>query len=131
MASTSFGFEMKVENASVNLFETRFDVSLSNTSLLGFQSDGTPRISNKNVVSQTISLPHSTGSFIIGNLSKEELTVSKTGIPYLKDIPLLGYLFSTQSTSRKHSRLVVAGRCSFAAVSDKPHLNSTTRKETR
>ena len=131
VASTSFGFEMKVDNASVNLLETRFDVSLSNTSLLGFQSDGTPRISSKNVVTQTVSLPHSSGSFIIGSLTKEELTTSKTGIPYLKDIPLLGYLFSTQSTSRKHSRLVVAGRCSFAAVPDNPHLKGLTKKETR
>ena len=131
IANTSFGFEMKVENASVNLLETRFDISISNTSLLGFQSDGTPRISGKNVVTQTVSLPHSSGSFIIGNLSKEEVTTSKTGIPYLKDIPLLGYLFSTQSTSRKHSRLVVAGKCSFASVPDKPHLKGTTRKETR
>ena len=131
IANTSFGFEMKVENASVNLLETRFDISISNTSLLGFQSDGTPRISGKNVVTQTVSLPHSSGSFIIGNLSKEEVTTSKTGIPYLKDIPLLGYLFSTQSTSRKHSRLVVAGKCSFASVPDKPNLKGTTRKETR
>ena len=131
IASTAFGFELKVENASVNLQETRFDISVSNTSLLGFQSDGTPRISSKNVVTQTVSLPHCCGSFIIGSLSKEESTVSKTGIPYLKDIPLLGYLFSTQSTSRKHSRLVVAGRCSYAAVTDAPHVKGMTRKETR
>ena len=131
IASSSFGFEMKVENASVNLQETRFDVSLSNTSLLGFQSDGTPRISNKNVVSQTVSLPHSTGSFIIGSLTKEEITTSKTGIPYLKEIPYLGYLFSTQSTTRKHSRLIVAGRCSYSAVPDKPELKGLTRKQTR
>lgn len=131
VASTSFGFEMNVANASVNLLETRFDVSLSNTSLLGFQSDGTPRISGKNVVKQTVSLPHAEGSFIIGSLSKEENTVSKTGIPYLKEIPYLGYLFSTQSTSRKHSRLVVAGRCSFSAVPDKPGLNGSSKRQTR
>lgn len=131
VASTAFGFEMKVDNASVNLLETRFDVSLSNTSLLGFQSDGTPRISNKNVVSQTVSLPHCNGSFIIGSLAKEEITTSKTGIPFLKDIPYLGYLFSTQATSRKHSRLIVAGRCRFASVPDKPELNGSTKRETR
>lgn len=131
VASTAFGFEMKVDNASVNLLETRFDVSLSNTSLLGFQSDGTPRISNKNVVSQTVSLPHCNGSFIIGSLAKEEITTSKTGIPFLKDIPYLGYLFSTQATSRKHSRLIVAGRCRFASVPDKPELNGSTKREAR
>ena len=131
VAAASFGFEMNVSNASVNLQETRFDVSLSNTSLLGFQSDGTPRISNKNVVSQTVSLPHCNGSFIIGSLAKEELTTSKTGIPFLKEIPYIGYLFSTQSTSRKHSRLIVAGRCSFASVPDNPHIKGLTRKETR
>ena len=131
LSSASFGFEMKVSNASVNLLETRFDVSLSNTSLLGFQSDGTPRISGKNAVTQTVSLPHAEGSFIIGSLSKEESTVSKTGIPYLKEIPYLGYLFSTQSTSRKHSRLIVAGRCSFSAVPDKPELKGSSKRMTR
>ena len=131
IANTSFGFEMKVENASVNLLETRFDVTLSNTSLLGFQSDGTPRISNKNAVSQTVSLPHCNGSFIISSLAKEELTTSKTGVPLLKDIPYVGYLFSTQSTSRKHSRLIVAGKCSFASVPDKPDLKGLTKKEAR
>ena len=131
ISSASFGFELNVSNASVNLQETRFDISVSNTSLLGFQSDGTPRISGKNVVSQSVSLPHGRGSFIIGGLSKEEYTTSKTGIPFLKEIPWIGYLFSTQSTSRKHSRLVIAGRCSYSAVPDAPGVQGLSRKETR
>ena len=131
ISSASFGFELQVENASVNLQETRFDISVSNTSLLGFQSDGTPRVSSKNVVSQSVSLPHGEGSFIIGGLSKEEYTTSKTGIPYLKEIPYLGYLFSTWSTSRKHSRLIIAGRCSYSAVPDSPDVQGMSRKEVR
>ena len=131
ISTASFGFELQVANASVNLQETRFDVSVSNTSLLGFQSDGTPRVSSKNVVSQSVSLPHGEGSFIIGGLSKEEYTTSKTGIPFLKEIPYLGYLFSSWSTSRKHSRLVVAGKCSYSAVPDAPDVQGMSRKESR
>lgn len=39
---TGFGFTMKVENASVNLAETRFTISLTNSSLIGFESTAHP-----------------------------------------------------------------------------------------
>ncbi len=118
--SASFGFNMTVSNASVNLEETRFTVKLSNTSLLGFQSGGAPRISAGNVVTQDVSLPHGKDSFVIGGLRKKEQVRSKTGIPFLKDIPYLGYLFCTESTSIKDSELIVVAQCQWDAVPDMP-----------
>ena len=130
-AFTGFGFTMTVNNVSVNLEETRFDITLSNTSLLGFQSNGAPRISNGGVVKQVVSLPHGKDTFVIGGLTKQEEVESRTGVPWLMDIPVLGYLFSSVSNSVKHTELVVMAQVEWDAPADKPDLKNTSKPETR
>ena len=69
-----------------------------------------------------ISLPHGRNAFVIGGLRKSLLVRSVSGIPFLKDIPILGKLFSTQSTSVKRSSLVVAGECVLESPAElSPH----------
>ena len=109
--SDSFGFTMKINNASVNLLETRFDAVIRNTSLIGFTSNGTPRIAPGNSINLSISLPMTKNTFIIGGLKKQNIVESSSGIPFLSDIPVLGYLFSTKSKSLKTAELIIAGRC--------------------
>ncbi len=121
---------MKVDNASVNLAETRFTISLTNSSLIGFESNGTPRISSNSVVSQDVSLPYGRDSFVIGGLRKQEEVKSESGIPILKSIPWIGYLFSTKSTSIKHSELVVLGECEWAAPMDNPQQPAKSKSQT-
>ena len=121
-----------VNSVVVGTEETQFDITLSNTSLLGFQSDGTPRISAGNTVSQIVTLPHGKDTFVIGGLVKHTVVTSNTGIPYLVDIPWIGeYLFGTTSKSVKQTQLVVVGQCINDTLSDKPHLKKTTKPETR
>ena len=127
---TGFGFTMKVENASVNLAETRLTISLTNSRLIGFESNGTPRISSNSVVSQDVSLPYGRNSFVIGGLRKQEEVKSESGIPILKSIPWIGYLFSTKSTSIKHSELVVLGECEWAAPMDNPQQPAKSKSQT-
>ncbi|MBO4633476.1 MAG: hypothetical protein J5858_16290, partial [Lentisphaeria bacterium] len=126
--SSGYGFSMAVTNASVNLAETAFNVTLNNTSLIGFQSNGRPRISSPSVVSLQVSLPYGKDSFVIGGLRKQEKVESSTGIPWLSDIPILGYLFSSKSTSVKHSELVVLAQCEWASPKDSPQVHSMSRK---
>ncbi len=130
-AFPGFGFTMTVNNVSVNLEETRFDITLSNTSLLGFQSNGAPRVSNGGVVKQVVSLPHGKDTFVIGGLTKQEEVESRTGVPWLMDIPVLGYLFSSVSNSVKHTELVVMAQCEWDAPADKPEVKNTSKAETR
>ena len=130
-AFPGFGFTMTVNNVSVNLEETRFDVTLSNTSLLGFQSNGAPRVSNGGVVKQVVSLPHGRDTFVIGGLTKQEEVESRTGVPWLMDIPVLGYLFSSVSNSVKHTELVVMAQCEWDSPADKPEVKNTSKAETR
>ena len=120
--SAGFGFRMEISNARVNLKETLFKLSLSNTSLIGFQSDGTPRISTPAVTDLEISLPHGKDRFVIGGIKKEERLVSSTGIPFLSDIPILGYLFSTKTTRVRESELVVVA----ALARESPHVEAPT-----
>ena len=93
---------------------------MNNTSLIGFQSNGRPRISSPSVVSLQVSLPYGKDCFVIGGLRKQEKVESSTGIPWLLQIPILGYLFSSKSTSVKHSELVVLAQYSWASPKDVP-----------
>jgi len=127
-ASSGYGFTMTVTNASINLAETSFQVTLNNTSLIGFQSNGQPRISSPSVVSLQVSLPYGRDSFVIGGLRKQEKVESSTGIPWLADIPILGYLFATKSNSVKHSELVVLAQCEWASPKDAPQVRGMSRK---
>ncbi len=134
--SDSFGFSMKINNASVNLKETHFDVLLSNSSLIGFNSNGVPRIAKNNSLSLKISLPNSKNTFVIGGLKKQQIVESTNGIPFLCDIPILGYLFSTKSKSVKTAELVVMGQCSLIPADEMEkadpssfHLNNTFAKK--
>lgn len=117
--SQQFGFSMSVNNVAVGLDETRFTVKLVNTSLLGFQSNGAPRIAPGSTIVQNVSLPYGSGEFIIGGLKKQSQVTSKSGIPWLMDIPYLGYLFSSESKSVKHTELLVVGQVSYDAIPDK------------
>ena len=132
VSTANFGFSMKVNSVAVGTEETQFDITLSNTSLLGFQSNGKPRISAGNTVNQIVSLPHGKDTFVIGGLVKHAVVESNTGIPFLSDIPWIGkYLFGTTSKSVKQSQLVVVGQCLNDTLPDKPHLKKHSKPETR
>ena len=126
---SSFGFSLQISNASVTERSTNFTVDLSNTSLIGFGSSGAPRFSESRITNLNISLPHGKSSFIIGGLRKSSLVRSKTGIPFLKEIPLLGWLFSTDSTSVKKTVLAVAGECVSETPAGLPGKMPRSRQE--
>jgi len=46
-------------------------------------------------------------TIIIGGLIREDTTKSRSGIPFLKDIPILGYLFGTTSETKDRVELVI------------------------
>lgn len=128
LKSSGYGFNMQVVNASVNLKECRFTVTLSNSSLIGFTSNGTPRISKGNVVKQDVSLPLGAGEFVIGTLNRKAVVRSRSGIPFLMDIPYVGLLFSTESVSVKNSRLVIAAGGEWSSPPESTILNTTKRQ---
>ena len=129
-STAGYGFTLNVKNVSVNLDETSFDITAVNTSLIGFESNGAPRISKGSSVTQTISLPHGKNSFIIGGLRKQETVKSRTGIPWLCEIPVLEYIFGTVSTSTRYADLVIVGECEWASPAE-AKAHAVTKKLTK
>jgi len=79
---------------------------LSCVSLLGWNSDGSAR-SSKSGTSTTVQLPYESQDFVIGGLRKSESVRGTAGLPFVKDLPVIGRLFSTETESLKQSQLVL------------------------
>lgn len=129
-SNAGYGFTLNVKNVSVNLNETSFEITASNTSLIGFESNGAPRIAPGNTVVQTVSLPHGKNRFVIGGLRKQETVKSRTGIPWLCEIPYLEYIFGSVTTSTRHADLVIVGECEWASPDD-TKAHALSRKRTK
>ena len=66
---------------------------------------GNPTIITKNAETNIIQLDGQT--IVIGGLNKETTARSDTGVPYLEDIPGLGYLFKRKSTADQLEDLLI------------------------
>ncbi|NMD86020.1 hypothetical protein HF882_05420 [Victivallis vadensis] len=112
-APQSFGFTMTVKAGSIAPEAAILQVSLDNSSLIGYQSSGAPRIQKGNTIRNSVMISTKRNEFVIGGLEKREVVRGSTGVPYLKDIPGLGYLFQVESESTRKSQLVVAAQCEY------------------
>lgn len=84
----------------------KLDVALNCISLLGWNSDGSARMS-KSSVGTTVQIGYDAKTFVIGGLKKSESVRGTAGLPFFKDIPVLGRAFSTETESIKQSQLVL------------------------
>jgi len=90
---------------------------LNSISLLGWNSDGSARTSNsKNKT--TVQISYSSEDFVIGGLRKSEAVRGTAGLPYLKDMPIIGRLFSTETESIKQSQLVLIAHVEYSNFDD-------------
>lgn len=84
-------------------------VSLEITQELSFKSgtgvQGNPIISNR--TAETSVVVQDGQTIVIGGLIRENRDSSRIGIPILKDIPILGYLFGSTETSVNRTELIV------------------------
>ena len=84
----------------------KLDVALNSISLLGWNSDGSARMS-KSAVSTTVQIGYEAKTFVIGGLKKSESVRGTAGLPFFKDLPVIGRVFSTETESIKQSQLVL------------------------
>ena len=56
---------------------------------------------------ETSALVRDGNTIVIGGLIDEGRTVNESGVPVLKDIPLLGYLFRSRTSSRERTELAI------------------------
>lgn len=118
-ATIDYGFSMTVvpeiceKSAIVSL-------SVTNDSLIGWKSDGAPRIARDTEMNTKIMFNDNTRRFVIGGMEKRSMVTTVTGVPLLKDIPVLGYLFSTEATGTKRSQLVMVMECRMMTPESEP-----------
>ena len=91
-----FGFTLEL-TPEVNTEASQIKVAMSNTNLLGFKGNGEPRTSE---------MANDGGVFYIGGLEKSALVRSVSKVPFLGDIPFLGWVFSGESESVKKTQIV-------------------------
>ena len=92
-------------------------VKVSGTSLLGWNSNGSPRL-NRSEFETEIQVGNEGRDFVIGGIKRTNVIRSVSGIPLLKDIPVLGWVFSTETETTRHSELVLIARAEIAGPFD-------------
>ena len=105
-ASQKIGFELKL-TPSINEKATKLNVQLVNYSLIGYTSDGTPRIQNGAAINTDFMISNEGTKLVIGGIEKRSVMSVSGGLPILKDLPLIGWIFSTETEATKRSQLLV------------------------
>ncbi len=105
MVTDGFVFDLAITPVVTGDAATvKFD--LSGISLLGWNSDGSARRSASRT-STTVQIGYEPRDFVIGGIRKSESVRGTTGLPFFKDLPVIGRLLSTESESIKQSQLVL------------------------
>ncbi len=80
------------------------DVNVSVSELIGFRAD-LPMIGDR--AANTLITIQDGKTVVIGGLIRESERSEETGVPLLKDIPLLGYLFKRRTAGKDRSELLI------------------------
>lgn len=104
--SNEFGFNIEM-TPSVNAKATSLNVKISNSSLIGYTSDGAPRIQNGAKIDTNFMISNEGTKLVIGGIEKRSVVRVSGGVPILKDLPIIGWIFSTETEATKRSQLLV------------------------
>ncbi len=116
-ASEGFRFSMEV-TPIVSGMASVLPIKVSGVSLLGWNSDGSPRLSQSDFETE-IHLGYEARDFVIGGIKRKQIVRSVSGLPILKDIPILGWAFSTESESARETELILSVHAEYSQPSDK------------
>ena len=115
-AANGFRFELDVTPV-VTGKASILPVKVSGTSLLGWNSDGSPRLHNSSFETE-IQIGNEGKDFVIGGIKRTNMIRSVSGIPFLKDIPVLGWAFSSETETTRTSELVLIARAQLSGPFD-------------
>ena len=117
MVVDGFRFDLSVYPV-ITQEAAKLEFSLDSISLIGYNSDGSARTSRSNVRS-TVQVGYEAEDFIIGGITKTETVRSSNGLPFLKRIPVFGYLFSTEIESVKQTRIALVATVEYLRPDDR------------
>ena len=115
-AANGFRFELDVTPV-VTGKASILPIRVSGTSLLGWNSDGSPRL-NKSEFETEVHIGNEGKDFVIGGIKRTNVIRSVSGIPFLKDIPILGWALSSESETTRTSELVLIARAELSGPFD-------------
>jgi hypothetical protein len=124
-AIDGYGFVMNLRPVTCEKSST-LEISMANTSLIGFQDNGAPRTS-KSEMSTKVMVNNNGSQFVIGGLEKKSIVTSVNKLPWLGDIPGLGWLLGSESPTTKKSQLVAVIECT--PVMPETRVMAQVRKE--
>ncbi len=104
-----FKFELTI-TPSVTARASTLDLVISTVSMLGYTSSGAVR-SDSYDSKQRVMLGTGKNRVYLGGIEKSESVSVSNGVPLLKDLPGIGWIFSTERESTKRTRLVVVAEC--------------------
>ena len=104
-AADGFEFDLVIDPI-VTGSSTSLTLNLSSSSLIGWNSNGSPRL-NRSQYKTAVQVGYNGGEFVVGGIQKVSVVRGVSGLPFLKDLPFLGWLFSTESESTKTTDLVL------------------------
>jgi type II secretory pathway component GspD/PulD (secretin) len=111
---SNYGFTMSIV-PSICKDTTTLAINMQNTSLIGFTENangaaGAARTMTSEV-NTTVMVNNQNKQFIIGGLEKTARVRSVSKVPWLGSLPLLGFIFSSESEVTKKSQLVAVVEC--------------------
>ncbi len=89
---------------------TVLSISEYNTSLIGFENNGTPR-TERSEVNTKLMVSNDGSTFVIGGIEKKSVINSTSKFPWLGSLPGLGWIFGSESAVGKSSRIVTVLQC--------------------
>lgn len=114
-----FRFSLDLVEPIVTANSTTLKLHAESVSLIGWDSSGEPRL-NKSEIETEVQIGNSGKNFVIGGLKKFDVVRGVAGVPLLKDLPLLGWLFSTESESTKKSQIVILASAEYTPFDPVP-----------
>jgi len=115
-ASEGFKFSMEVTPV-VSGMAAVLPIKVSGVSLLGWNSDGSPRLSQSDFETE-IHLGYEARDFVIGGIKRQQIVRSVSGLPILKDIPILGWAFSSESETARETELILSVHAEYSQPAD-------------
>ena len=106
LTSVNAGLTLAILPSILNVDRIRMNVEINNSQPdQGLAVDGIPGIRNNSATTSVIVRDGHTA--IIAGLIKQENSDSKSQVPFLGDIPLIGLLFRSTSVSNRNNELVI------------------------
>ncbi|MBO5959808.1 MAG: hypothetical protein J6Q65_06770, partial [Lentisphaeria bacterium] len=83
----------------------------------------TPRLSNSETMTK-VQLSNGVKEFVVSDIQKVEVVRGIAGLPILKDLPIIGWVFGNENESTKKSRIMVVLRAEYSNPDDKASVET-------